>query len=134
MASKVAANTKSFFQNAKTTSDQKEGKRIQMGQKERKRQLEQKPVQYLPGRIQMIAACKPSEKTIDIGNVKKRAGLRRWERDEKVVYDNKNGGALTSALLKVLYNHYHAIGDYNYQQDHTKIPKFLQGDSYLDDR
>ena len=81
----------------------------------------------------MIAACKPSEKTIDIGNVKKRAGLRRWERDEKVVYDNKNGGALTSALLKVLYNHYHALGDYNYQQDHTKIPKFLQGDNYLDE-
>lgn len=73
-----------------------------MGRYSKNKDVLKQPEEYLPANITMLAACHELEKTMDCGNIKKKVGLRAWERG----VDCKKGGALTSCLLKRLYAHH----------------------------
>ena len=70
-----------------------------------KRNLLAKAEEYLPATIHMFAAGRVGQKSMESSDVKKKLGLRGWERAEEMAKSNKNGGATTSSLLKALYGY-----------------------------
>ena len=59
--------------------------------------------EYLNAEIRLISACQDEEQTLDCSDVHKRFNLRKSKRASLAI--GNDGGACTSALLKILYQH-----------------------------
>eukprot|EP00339_Tiarina_fusa_P029886 CAMPEP_0117042808 /NCGR_PEP_ID=MMETSP0472-20121206/29786_1 /TAXON_ID=693140 ORGANISM="Tiarina fusus, Strain LIS" /NCGR_SAMPLE_ID=MMETSP0472 /ASSEMBLY_ACC=CAM_ASM_000603 /LENGTH=452 /DNA_ID=CAMNT_0004754143 /DNA_START=226 /DNA_END=1581 /DNA_ORIENTATION=+ len=70
-----------------------------------KKDLLAKAEEYLPAEIHMFAAGRVGQKSMESSDVRKKLGLRKWERAEECAKENKQGGATTSGLLKAFYQY-----------------------------